>query len=385
MDELLLIPGPTPVPLPVREAGSRPMTNHRSEAFARVLRTVLEGVRELYRTRQPVIPYASSGTGVLEAAVVNTLSPGDRVLALSCGAFGNRFSRIARAYGAEVTHVEVEWGTGVPLELLEEHLKKADYRAVLVTHNETSTGVQNDLSALAGARADRPALLLVDAVSSLGAVPLDMDGWGLDVVVTASQKALGCPPGVSFLAASQGAWEAYRTARMPRYYWDMGMVQDALRQPLTQTPFTPAVSVFYSLEVSLELIRQEGYEAVCQRHRLLSEAVRAGVRALGLRPVADERWASWTVTAVWLPEGVSAEALVGRVRERYGVVLAGGQGKLAGRVFRIGHLGYVWPQDVLRCMEALGAVLRELGVAVDPQAGVEAARRVFDSRAAQAV
>jgi aspartate aminotransferase-like enzyme len=385
MDELLLIPGPTPVPEPVREAGSRPMTNHRSQAFARVLRTVLDGVQELYRTRQPVVPYASSGTGVLEAAVVNTLSPGDRVLALSCGAFGNRFSRIARTYGAEVTHVEVEWGTGVPPELLEEHLRKGDYRAVLVTHNETSTGVQNDLESLARARGDRPVLMLVDAVSSLGAIPLEMDGWGLDVVVTASQKALGCPPGVSFLAASERAWEAHRTARMPRYYWDMGLVVEALRQPLPQTPFTPAVSVFYSLEVALQLIRQEGQKAVWERHRRLSEATRAGVRALGLRPVADDRWASWTVTAVWLPEGVSADALVGRVRERYGVVLAGGQGKLEGKVFRIGHLGFVWPQDILRCMEALGSVLHELGACGDPQAGVEAAQRAFEAQAVRTV
>lgn len=385
MDELLLIPGPTPVPAAVREAGSRPMTNHRSEAFAQVLRAVLDGARELFRTRQPVVPYASSGTGVLEAAVVNTLSPGDRVLALSCGAFGNRFARIARAYGAEVTHVEVEWGTGIPPELLEQHLRQHTYRAVLVTHNETSTGVQNDLEALSRARGDHRALLLVDAVSSLGAIPVDMDAWGLDVVVTASQKGLGCPPGVSFLAASPRAWEAHRTARMPRFYWDMGMVVEALQQPLAQTPFTPAVSVFYSLEAALRLLREEGLEAVWQRHRRLSEATRAGVRALGLRPLAEERWASWTVTAVWLPEGVTAKALVGRMRERYGVVLAGGQGKLEGRVFRIGHLGFVWPQDILRCMEALGAVLQELGVPVDPKAGVGAAQRVFEGRPVEAV
>jgi aspartate aminotransferase-like enzyme len=361
------------------------MTNHRSEAFARVLQGVLEGMRELYRTRQPVVPYASSGTGVLEAAVVNTLSPGDRVLALSCGAFGNRFARIAQAYGAEVTLVEVEWGTGIPPELLEEHLRKDRYRAVLLTHNETSTGVQNDLAALSRARGDHPALLLVDAVSSLGAVPVDMDGWGLDVVVTASQKALGCPPGVSFLAASPRAWEAHRTARMPRYYWDMGRTVEALQQPLAQTPFTPAVSVFYSLEASLRLLREEGFEAVWERHRRLGEATRAGVRALGLRPVAEDRWASRTVTAVWLPEGVSAKALVGRMRERHGVVVAGGQGKLEGKVFRIGHLGYVWPQDVLRCMEALGEALKDLGVSVDPQAGVEAARRAFEAGAVQRV
>lgn len=381
MDELLLIPGPTPIPAAVREAGARPMTNHRSEAFARVLRGVLEGVAVLYGTRQPVVPYASSGTGVLEAAVVNTLSPGDKVLALSCGAFGNRFARIAEAYGAEVTRVEVEWGQGIPPELLAEALRREPYKAVLVTHNETSTGVQNDLRALAQARGEYPALLLVDAVSSLGAVPVEMDTLGLDVVVTASQKALGCPPGVGFLSASPRAWEAYRHARMPRYYWDMGLVAEALQEPLAQTPFTPAVSVFFSLEESLRLLQQEGLEAVWDRHRRLSQATRAGVQALGLRPVADPRWASWTVTAVWLPEGVSAGALTGRLREQHGVVVAGGQGKLEGKVFRIGHLGYVYPDDILRCLEALGAVLAGLGVRVDPRAGVEAAARVFSAPA----
>ena len=384
MDELLLIPGPTPVPAPVREAGARPMTNHRSEAFARVLRNVLDGVAVLYGTRQAVLPYACSGTGVLEAAVVNTLSPGDEILALSCGAFGNRFARIAQAYGAEVTRVEVEWGQGIPPERLEAELRQKPYRAVLLTHNETSTGVQNDLQALAQARGDHPALLLVDAVSSLGAVPVEMDSLGLDVVVTASQKALGCPPGVGFLSASPRAWEAYQKARMPRYYWDMGLLAEALRAPLAQTPFTPAVSVFFSLEESLRLLQQEGLSAVYERHRRLSQATRAGVEALGLRPVADPRWASWTVTAGWAPEGVSVGALVGRLRAEHGVVVAGGQGKLEGRVFRIGHLGYVYPEDVLRCLEALGAVLADLGVRVDPRAGVEAAARVFGARAVTA-
>lgn len=384
MDELLLIPGPTPVPAKVREAGARPMTNHRGEAFARLLRDVLDRVAVLYGTRQAVMPYACSGTGVLEAAVVNTLSPGDKVLALSCGVFGNRFARIAQAYGAEVTRIEVEWGQGIPPERLEEALRRDSYKAVLVTHNETSTGVQNDLRALAQARGDHPALLLVDAVSSLGAVPVEMDLLGLDVVVSASQKALGCPPGVGFLSASPRAWEAYQHAKMPRYYWDMGLVVEALRKPVAQTPFTPAVSVFFSLEASLRLLEQEGLVAVYERHRRLSEATRAGVQALGLRVVADPRWASWTVTAVWLPEGVSASALTGQLRDRYGVVVAEGQGKLEGKVFRIGHLGYVYPEDVLRCLEALGSVLVSLGVRVDPRAGVEAAAQVLRARAVTA-
>jgi len=211
MDELLLIPGPTPVPASVREASARPMTNHRSPMFAQILKEVLEGMRWVYRTRAPVLPYASSGTGVLEAAVVNTLSPGDPVLAFSCGAFGDRFAEIARRYGARVTKIDVEWGQAVPPDLVGEALQKnPDARAILVTHNETSTGVQNDLRVIAHSRGDHPALLLVDAVSSLGAIPLETDAWGLDVVVTASQKALMCPPGVGFVAASQRAWEAHR-------------------------------------------------------------------------------------------------------------------------------------------------------------------------------
>lgn len=379
MDELLLIPGPTPVPAPVREASARPMTNHRSPMFAQILQEVLEGMRWVYRTRAPVLPYASSGTGVLEAAVVNTLSPGDPVLAFSCGAFGDRFAEIARRYGADVTKVEVEWGRAVPPELVAEALQEnPDARAILITHNETSTGVQNDLRLIAQSRGDHPALLLVDAVSSLGAIPLEMDAWGLDVVVTASQKALMCPPGVGFAAASQRAWEAHRTARMPRYYWDFTLLRTSLEREIPETPFTPAVSIFYALQEGLRLLRAEGLEASFARHRRLARATRAGVEAMGLRPVADAPCASSAVTAVWLPEGVSARALVDEMYARHRIVLAGGQGKLSGRIFRIGHLGHVQPQDILRCLEALEDVLLHLGYPVPRGAGVAAAEEALE-------
>ncbi len=378
MEDLLLIPGPTPVPPSVREASARPMVNHRSPAFARILREVLEGMRWVYRTGAPVLPYASSGTGMLEAAVVNTLSPGDHVLALVCGAFGDRFARIAEAYGARVTRVEVAWGSAVPPELVSDSLRRTpEVRAILVTHNETSTGITNDLEAIARARGDHPALLLVDAVSSLGAMPLEMDAWGLDVVVTASQKALGCPPGAGFAAVGERAWEAYRTARMPRFYWDFGMLRAGLEREIPETPFTPAISILYAVQEGLRLLREEGLEASFARHRRLARAVRAGVEAMGLRVVADPAHASSTVTAVWLPEGISARALVDTMYERHRIVLAGGQGKLSGKIFRIGHLGHVRPEDVLRCMEGLEDVLALLGVPVARGLGVRAAEEAF--------
>ncbi|MDR7438871.1 MAG: alanine--glyoxylate aminotransferase family protein [Armatimonadota bacterium] len=382
MEDLLLIPGPTPVPPSVREASARPMVNHRSAAFARVLREVLEGMRWVYRTGAPVLPYVSSGTGMLEAAVVNTLSPGDPVLALVCGAFGERFARIAEVYGARVIRVEVEWGNAVPPELVAEQLRRnPDVRAVLVTHNETSTGIANDLEAIARARGDHPALLLVDAVSSLGAMPLEMDLWGLDVVVAASQKALGCPPGVGFVAAGDRAWEAHRAARMPRFYWDFTLLRASLEREVPETPFTPAISIFYALREGLRLLREEGLEASFARHRRLARAVRAGVEALGLRPVGDGTHASSAVTAVWAPEGTSVRALVDAMYERHRIVLAGGQGKLSGRIFRIGHLGHVRPEDVLRCMEALEDVLALLGVPVARGAGVRAVEETLQEAA----
>jgi aspartate aminotransferase-like enzyme len=382
VEELLLIPGPTPVPVSVREAQARPMINHRSDAFARILREVCDGVRWLCATQHPALPYASSGTGALEAAIANVLSPGDHVLALSCGAFGDRFAHIARAFGAQVTKVDVEWGTAVPPDLVADALEQGEYRALLVTHNETSTGVQNDLAAIAAARGNHPALLLADAVSSLGAMPLEMDAWGVDVVATASQKALRCPPGVAFVAAGERAWAAHREARMPRYYWDFTITRDALQQRLTQTPFTPAVSIFYALTEGLRLIRDEGLQRGFARHRLLSRATRAAITAMGMRPVAHDSCASWAVTAVWLPEGVSTGQIVGPMRDHHGIALAGGQGQLEGKVFRIGHLGAVYPADILRCMEALERVLRSLGVVVPEEAGVRAAQQVFDEEAA---
>jgi len=351
------------LPPQVREAMSAQMLNHRGETFGLILREVLEGLKRIYETAAAVLPFAASGTGGLEAAVANVLSPGDRVLALTCGAFGDRFAEIARAYGAEVITVEAPWGAGIEPDAVAEALRRhAPVAAVLVTHNETSTGVANDLAALAGVVRPSGALLLVDAVSSLGALELHTDAWGLDVVVAGSQKALMGPPGAVFISVSDRAWGAVRRSRTPKVYFSFERARDALGGgPTAFTPFTPAVPAIYALAVSIPMILEEGLAARVARHRRMGQLVREGVARLGLEVLAPPRWASDTVTAIRVPETVNARILLRRLREEHGVVLAGGQGRLEGRIIRIGHMGCVGEQDLQRGLEALAALLPAMG------------------------
>jgi len=358
----LLIPGPTPLPPEVREALGRAMIDHRGEEFGRTLRNLLEGLQQIFRTTSPVLMFATSGTGGLEAAVVNVLSPGDRVLALSCGMFGERFASVARSFGAEVIMEEAPWGRGVDPQQVMDALRRHDgVRAVLVTHNETSTGVTNDLRAIADAARGSGALLLVDAVSSLGAIDLRADAWSLDVVVTGSQKALMGPPGAVFISVSPNAWEAAKAARMPKHYFSFAMARDQLASDAAYTPFTPAIPVVYALAVSLPMILREGLEARFAHHRRLARITRTGVQALGLALFAEARWASETVTAVQVPAGIDGKELRARLLRRFGVAVAGGQGALDGRIFRIGHMGYVQEAQIVDALEALEHVLAELG------------------------
>ncbi|MDR5693719.1 MAG: alanine--glyoxylate aminotransferase family protein [Armatimonadota bacterium] len=376
----LLIPGPTPLPPEVLEATGQQMINHRSPSFAGILRRVIEGAREVFQTNHDVLPLTSSGTGGLEAAVVNTLSPGDVVLSLSCGFFGDRFADIAEAYGARVERITVEWGKPIPPEVVADRLRrdrKGEIKAILVTHNDTSTGVTNDVRAISEARENHPALLLVDGVSAVGAMDCQTDAWGLDVVVTASQKALMSPPGIALVAVGPRAWEAVQHARMPRYYFDFHEAKRYLERPVMQTPFTPAISVVYALDVALARIRQVGLANWIARHALMARATRAGVRGLGLSLLAEEPYASNAVTAVRVPEGVDVRRLIARLKEEHGVVVAGGQGPLEGKIFRIGHLGYVEQQDILAVLAALEEVLPELGFPVERGMGVKAAEKVF--------
>ncbi len=355
----LRIPGPTPVPPEVLEAVAHPMVNHRGREFAALISRVAERLKEFYQTSNDVLILSTSGTGGLEAAVVNTLSPGDRVLSVSTGAFGERFAAIADTYGAEVIPLQYEWGQAARPEdvrqALEEH---PDVKAVLVTHNETSTGVTNPPSTGSG-RTDGP-LLLVDAVSSLSSIPLETDGWGLDVVVTGSQKGWMVPPGLAFVSMNDRAWRAYESSTMPRFYFDLARHRDSLAKG--QTPWTPTMSIFFGLDVALERMVEEGMEHIFARHASIGRMVRSGVKEMGLELLClDERFASDTVTAVKCPEGVEVSALRNLMEDEYGVVLAGGQAKLQGKIFRIGHLGLVDEGDIQQTLQSLEQALPKLG------------------------
>ncbi|MGZ3587239.1 MAG: pyridoxal-phosphate-dependent aminotransferase family protein [Candidatus Limnocylindrales bacterium] len=365
----LRVPGPTPLPDAVREAGARQMVNHRGPEFKALLVRLAEQLKGGFRTSHEVLLLTASGTGALEAAVVNHLSPGDPVLAVTIGAFGDRFAKIASRYGADVTKLEVPWGFAAQPSAVVEALgtMRADgrpARAILLTHNETSTGVTNPIATLAAAvRAAEPeALLLVDGISGLGAIPFETDGWDLDVVTTGSQKSWMAPPGLAMISVSPRAWEAAEGATMPRFYFDLAAHRDALAKG--ETPWTPAVSVAFALEAALQLIEAEGYPAIFARHAACGAAARAGVRAMGFELFADESVASDTVTAVRLPEDLAWSDWNGALRSR-GLVLAGGQGALSGRIFRIGHLGSVSVDEILAALEIMEGALHELGRPVE--------------------
>jgi aspartate aminotransferase-like enzyme len=377
----LRIPGPTPVPPDILEAVAHPMVNHRGREFAALISRVAERLKDWFQTSNDVLILSASGTGGLESAVVSTLSPRDRVLSVSIGAFGERFAAIADTYGAEVIPLQYEWGQAARAEDVRQALAEhPDVKAVLVTHNETSTGVTNPLEEIArairsqesGVRSQGPSrasgrtdgpLVLVDAVSSLGAIPFEADGWGLDVVVTGSQKGWMVPPGLAFVSMSERAWRAYENAKMPRFYLDLGRHRDAL--PKGQTPWTPAMSIFFGLDVALERMAEEGAERLFTRHASMGRMVREGVKAFGLELLCqDERYASDTVTAIKCPEGVEVSALRNTMEDEYNVVIAGGQGKLQGKIFRIGHLGLVEEEDIRETLAALEQTLAKLGFAV---------------------
>ncbi|HEX7473704.1 MAG TPA: alanine--glyoxylate aminotransferase family protein [Candidatus Limnocylindrales bacterium] len=371
----LRIPGPTSLPSAVREAGARQMINHRGPEFAGMLERVTSGLKTFFGTTNDIVLLTCAGSGGLEAAIVNTLSPGDRVLAVSIGAFGDRFAKIATVYGADVTKLDVEWGQAADPAVVTEALAAGGpWKAVLLTHNETSTGVMNPIPELAAAvRASAPdALILVDGVSGLGAVPFEQDAWGLDVVVSGSQKSWMAAPGMAFLSVSERGWAAAETAKMPRFYLDARSYRTSAANG--QTPFTPAIAVLFQLDVAMGLMNAEGPAAIFARHAACAAATRAGLDALGFRRFADPAHASETVTCAWLPEGLDWKAFNGALKARK-LVVAGGQGKLTGQVFRIGHLGTVTLDEILGCIGVIEEGLLAIGRSVVPGTGVAAAQR----------
>ena len=371
----LRIPGPTSLPSAVREAGARQMINHRGPEFAGMLERVTSGLKTFFGTSNDIVLLTCAGSGGLEAAIVNTLSPGDRVLAVSIGAFGDRFAKIATVFGADVTKLDVEWGQAADPAVVGEALAAGGpWKAVLLTHNETSTGVMNPIRELAAVvRAKAPdALILVDGVSGLGAVPFEQDAWGLDVVVSGSQKSWMAAPGMAFLSVSERGWAAAETARMPRFYLDARSYRTSAANG--QTPFTPAIAVLFQLDVAMGLMNAEGPAAIFARHAACAAATRAGLDALGFRRFADPAHASETVTCAWLPEGLDWKAFNGALKARK-LVVAGGQGKLTGQVFRIGHLGTVTLDEILGCIGVIEEGLLSIGRSIVPGTGVAAAQR----------
>ena len=370
----LRIPGPTGLPPSVREAGARQMINHRGPEFAAMLGRILDGMKPYFGTTNDIAIITTAGTGGLEAAIVNTLSPGDRVLGVSIGSFGDRFAKIARTYGADVTTIDVEWGRAAEPAVLRAALERdSDYKAILLTHNETSTAVMNPIRELAAViRELAPdALILVDSVSGLGAVPFKMDAWGVDLVVTGSQKAWMAAPGLAMIAASKRAWTAMETATMPRVYLDLRVHRDS--HAVGQTPWTPAIAVIYQVDEGIRLMNAEGAESVFARHEACAAATRAGLSALGLELFADPRFASRTVTGAIVPDDLDWKTFNGEIKRR-GVVLAGGQGKLTGKIFRLGHLGSVTLEEILGAMSVLEIVSIGAGRRIRPGAAVAAAQ-----------
>src|SRR4030042_606912 len=352
----LPIPGPTPSPPQALEAMGRQMINHRGPEFGKILSAITRKLKQVFQTKGDVFVLTASGTGGLEAAVVNTLSPGDKVLSLANGAFGERFADIAEEYGAQLTRLNFEWGKPIALDAAEKALKAdADIKAVLPTHNETSTGVTNDIREISALVKKSDKLLLVDAISSLGCINLPTDDWNCDIVVTASQKGWMVPPGLAMVSISERAWQAYAKAKMPRYYWDFAKAKDFFQKG--QTPWTPAISIFYALDVTLDLMLTEGLDNIFTRHDRVGQTARTGVKSLGLSLFPDEKYASNTVTAVNVTDRIDVARLIQILREEYEVIIAGGQENLSGKIFRIGHLGLVYEKDVKSVLEAIDKAL----------------------------
>ncbi len=358
--EELRIPGPTPCPPEVLQVMAKQMIDHRGAEFVKLLPEVTEKLKQIFQTKNDVFLLTGSGTGGLEAAIVNTLSPGDKVLAVSIGVFGDRFANIAKQFGAEVISYNVEWGKAAKPDAIRQFLKdEPGIKAVLVTHNETSTGVTNDLASISSVVKEFDKLLLVDAVSSLGSIECPADKWHLDVVITGSQKGWMVPPGLAMVSVSPEAWKAQANAKMPRLYWDFAQAKRYLERG--QTPWTPSVSIVFALSVALDMMLKEGLPNIITRHTRVGNAAREGAKSLGLSLFAEKAYASNTVTAISSPNELDTKKLLRILREKHQVVLSGGQQKLDGKIFRIGHLGWVTEKNITTVISALRVALPQAG------------------------
>ena len=372
----LMAPGPTPVPHRVLEAMARPLIHHRTRAFEAHFEGARRGLKWLFQTSGDVITLAASGSGGMEAAVANLLSPGESALVVEGGKFGERWTALCAAYGVEADVLKVEWGRSVDLGALEARLERGGHRALLMQASETSTGAKHDVRAVARVVRERSpeTLVVVDAITALGVYDLKTEEWDLDVVITGSQKALMLPPGLAFVWLSARAWRAASKSTSPRYYFDLEMERRS--QMKNTTAWTPAISLLSGLAVALDMMREEGLENVFARHAQLARATGAAVETLGLT-LFPRDLRSESLTAVCTPEGVDGKAIPRKMQDAHGVTIAGGQDSLSGRIFRIGHLGYVDSSDVLVAVGALESTLADLGFSLEKGRGLGAAQEVF--------
>ena len=371
----LMAPGPTPVPPEVLAAGAEPVLHHRGPDFRELMLRCLARLQEVCRTQNDVLLFTASGSGAFESAVVNLLSPGERVLAVTAGEFGDRWATLAATYGADVQELRYAWGETPRPEDVRARLEETGAEVVFLVHSETSTGVVADVQALARAAREAGALTVVDAVSSVGAVPLEADAWGLDVVVAGSQKALMTPPGLSLVTVSSPAWQRAARTTTPRFYFDWARMHASLETGTT--PFTPAVSVVVALDTALGLLLEEGLEAAFARHAALGRACREGAKGMGLELFSPDEERSAVVTAILAPEGVDARELVRALRDRFGITVAGGHGELAPRMFRIGHIGYYDVFDITTALAAVEFLLVEAGADVERGTAVARALEAY--------
>jgi serine---pyruvate transaminase len=375
----LLTPGPTPVPPEVLAALAEPVIHHRERDYREIYERCLARLAEVYRTEHDVLMFTTSGTGAFESAVANLTSPGDRQLVLSAGNFGERWAGMVKAFGADLVHVRLDWGeTPEPDDLRSALAEAGDVRVVYLTHSETSTGVVCDVQALAAVAKDAGALVVVDAVSSLGAVPLETDAWGIDVVVSGSQKALMCPPGVAFASVAPSALDAAGRATAPRYVMDWERTRSA--QAKLDAPFTPAVSIVRALDVALGLLLREGLEAAFDRHARLGRSCREGAKAMGLELFSPDEERSAVVTAIRAPEGVDGTEVVSALRDRFGITIANGQRDLKGKIFRIGHIGWFDIFDITTALAAIELVLADAGADIERGVAVTRALEAWAER-----
>jgi aspartate aminotransferase-like enzyme len=367
----LRVPGPTPLPERVVRSMSRPMIDHRGPEFAQVLSDITAGAKKVFKTSNDLVLLTSSGTGGLESAVANLVSPGDEVVCALCGNFGERFAALASAYGADVTRLEFEWGQPVDPDdlahVLSNHPKAS---VVLLTHNETSTGLTNPLQQLARVARDAGRIVVVDGVSSISSIEIETDAWGIDVAVSGSQKGWMAPPGIALVSISERAWAQHANARSPRFYFDWKEARTWADKGMT--PFTPAVSVLFAMQEGLRMLEEEGLDNVYARHERLARATQSGLKALGFELFAREGYRSNTVTSALPPSGLDVAALRKVLHEKHGVVIAGGQGKMTGKMVRVGHLGAVAEGDVVQVIWAIEQALDELDIAPSDGRGVTA-------------